>query len=78
MLKIKKQKKREIHIYPPEYKGCPPEVRSADFYKKVIRPADVDNTSEKLLSYGFPDVLSTVIMPNRQMAQTGGDTENLL
>ncbi len=45
---------------------------------KTDRPAGVDNTSEKPWDNSFSDVLSTVILPNRQSDRISGNAENLL
>lgn len=41
-------------------------------------PVDVDNTSEEPLNNSFSDVLSTVIMPNRQKGRISDNAVNLL
>lgn len=41
-------------------------------------PVDVDNTSEEPLNNIFSDVLSTVIMPNRQKERISDNAVNLL
>lgn len=53
------------------------QTTGTDLIEKNL-PADVDNTSEKPLNNSFSDVLSTVIMPNRQNGRISDNAGNLL